>query len=153
MAQDDFDQEEVREKCKLLYWQGWRVGQLSKKFGINANTIHAWKQRDNWAGTPEIQRVEASITARLMQLAAKEEKTDLDLREIDALSRAMMRTARIRKFSTDGNEVDLNPKLENRRKGQREKAARRNEFTEEEVEQLRESFFSSIFAYKGIGLA
>lgn len=83
-------------------------------------------------------------------LIAKEEKSGSDYKEIDLLGRQMERMARVKKYSFgDGNEVDLNPKLVNRNKGDRKKAEP-NAIDEEQEELLINGFLDGMFNYQRI---
>jgi uncharacterized protein YjcR len=144
------EQDDKRLQARQLYWSGWRVSQIARKLGVPVPTVHSWKARDDWDSTPEVQRVEASISMRIAQLVAKDEKTDAELREIDVLTRAMMRTARIRRYDQGGNEADLNPAVERRNKGRKKQQAKKNELTEEQVEKLIEAFEASLFGYQEV---
>lgn len=137
----------TREKAKLLYWQGWRVSQICKEIGEKSATVHSWKRRDDWDAAPEVKRVEASISARITQLVSKEEKTPADLNEIDTLTRAMERTARIKQYGQTGNEADLNPKIRNRNNGKR-KRPKKNYLDDEQVQILIDAFEDELFDYQ-----
>ena len=83
-------------------------------------------------------------------LIAKEEKSGSDYKEIDLLGRQMERMARVKKYSFgDGNEVDLNPKLANRNKGERKKAEP-NAIDQEQEESLINGFLDGMFNYQRI---
>lgn len=148
---NDEELNDQRHEAKLLYWQGWRVSEIAKKIDEKAATVHSWKRRDDWDSTPEVQRVEASISARLSQLVTKPEKSDGELREIEVLTRAMMRTARIRKFDQGGNEGDLNPKVRERAKrGKRGQEAKKNYLDEDQCAALEKAFEESLFGYQRV---
>ena len=49
----------------------------------------------------------------------QEVKSGGDFKEIDLLGRQLERIARVNKYSSGGNEADLNPKVANRNKGRR----------------------------------
>lgn len=85
MIQDTF----VRQRARQLYWQGYPVAEISRLMGINQNTIHSWKKRDQWDETPPVQRVTQSMDARLIQLTEKQNKTGGDFKEIDLLTRQL----------------------------------------------------------------
>jgi len=136
-----------RDEAKLLYFQGWRVKQIAKRLNEKATTVHSWKRRDGWDSTPEVQRVEFSITARICQLVSKTEKTEADLKEIDTLTRAMERTARVRNYEGDGKESTLNPKLKDRNKNKKKKRGK-NYLDEDQVQALVEAFEDSLFDYQ-----
>src|SRR5690606_19011338 len=63
------------------------------------------------------------------------------------LARQMERFARIGKYNSGGNEVDLNPNIAARNAGPKRKPAK-NDFTDEQIEQLREAFLATMFEYQ-----
>ncbi|MDO5059165.1 MAG: terminase family protein [Neisseria sp.] len=69
-----------------LYWQGWKISAIGRQLGIKPATVHSWKQRENWDGGSPVQRVAASIEARLIQLIGLPQKSDGDFREIRQLN-------------------------------------------------------------------
>lgn len=140
-----------RRRARDLYWQGWRVIRIAEHLGERPSTIHSWKRRDAWDAFDPVERVESSIEARLQMLVAKTDKEGKDFKEIDLLGRQMERLARVKKYSRDGNEADLNPKVENRnaktRAGTRKQPAR-NAISEEQQEKLVDAFMESLFPYQ-----
>ncbi|HJW26419.1 MAG TPA: terminase ATPase subunit family protein [Rhodocyclaceae bacterium] len=136
-----------RRRARDLYWQGWRIARIAEHIGEKAPTVHSWKRRDKWDESDPIERAESSIEARLIQLVAKDAKDGRDFKEIDLLGRQMERLARVKKYSRDGNEADLNPKVENRNKGLR-KQPTRNAISEEQQEQLVDAFMEGLFPYQ-----
>ena len=136
-----------RRRARDLYWQGWRIVRIAEHVSEKVSTVHSWKRRDKWDTFDPVQRVESSIEARLIQLVAKDDKEGRDYKEIDLLGRQIERLARVKKYSKDGNEADLNPKVENRNKGQK-KAPSRNAISEEQQEKLVEAFMDGLFPYQ-----
>ncbi|MDT3735572.1 MAG: terminase ATPase subunit family protein [Denitratisoma sp.] len=136
-----------RRRARSLYWQGWRIARISDELSVKAATLHSWKRRDKWDDTAPIDRVEASVEARIIQLLAKDPKEGRDYKEIDLLGRQIERLARVRKFSDGGNEADLNPKVGNRNRGPKKPPAR-NAIGEEQQARLVEAFMESLFPYQ-----
>lgn len=141
-----------RRRARDLYWQGWRIARIAEHLGIEkVSTVHSWKRRDKWDDFDPVQRVESTIEARLIQLVSKPEKEGKDYKEIDLLGRQIERLARVKKYSKDGNEADLNPAVENRnaktRAGTR-KSPSRNAISEEQQEKLVEAFMEELFPYQ-----
>lgn len=137
-----------RRMARALYWQGWRVTDIAQELVIPRTTVEAWKTRDQWDAAPVIERVETCIEARLVQLVCKDKKTGGDFKEIDLLGRQIERMARVRRYQEPGgNGADLNPNVEARNAGPKRKA-KRNEFTEDQVEHLRKMFLGSLFEYQ-----
>jgi uncharacterized protein YjcR len=136
-----------RRQARALYWQGWRVARIAEHLGVKAGTVQSWKRRDKWEESDPVERVGATIEARLIQLTLKEAKEGKDYKEIDLLGRQLERMARIERYKGGGNEADLNPKVANRNKGPR-KAPAKNAISEEQQAKLHEAFLDSIFDYQ-----
>lgn len=141
---DDID---PRRRARDLYWQGWRITRVAEHLGVKVATVHSWKRRDEWDKFNPVERAEVSIEARLIKLVAKDVKDGADYKEIDLLGRQMERLARVKKYSRDGTEADLNPKVENRNKGPRRKPER-NAISEEQQEKLVDGFMEGLFPYQ-----
>lgn len=136
-----------RRQAALLYWQGFSVPQIAEMLQTKRPTVQSWKQRDQWDETAPLNRVESTLEARLIQLYAKPNLTPHDFKVADFLARQMERFARINRYGQTGNEVDLNPNVANRNKGDRKKPAK-NFFSDEAIEKLEEIFFAESFEYQ-----
>ena len=136
-----------RRQAALLYWQGFSVPQIADMLQTKRPTVQSWKQRDQWDETAPLNRVESTLEARLIQLYAKPSLTPHDFKVADFLARQMERFARINRYGQTGNEVDLNPNVANRNKGDRKKPTK-NFFSDEAIEKLEEIFFAESFGYQ-----
>ncbi|EMC3950648.1 terminase ATPase subunit family protein [Klebsiella pneumoniae] len=136
-----------RRQAALLYWQGFSVPQIAEMLQTKRPTVQSWKQRDQWDDTAPLNRVESTLEARLIQLYAKPNLTPHDFKVADFLARQMERFARINRYGQTGNEVDLNPNVANRNKGDRKKPTK-NFFSDEAIEKLEEIFFAESFEYQ-----
>ncbi|WP_052462093.1 terminase large subunit domain-containing protein, partial [Xanthomonas citri] len=87
------------------------------------------------------------LEARLVVLIMKPEKSGGDFKEIDLLHRQLERQARIQRYQGGGNEADLNPAVANRNAAPKKKP-KRNDFTEEQIEQLTTAFVDGCFDYQ-----
>lgn len=141
------DYVDPRRFARALYWQGWRIKKIAEHLGEKLQTVHSWKRRDEWDKSDPIDRVEASLEARMVQLVMKEVKSGADYKEIDLLGRQLAQTARVRRYSNGGNETDLNPKVANRNKGPR-KPPEKNAITDEQQAELVQLFMDSMFDYQ-----
>jgi len=144
--QPDFD---PRRAARALYWQGWRISSIARHFGLKRATVESWKQRDAWDKSTLLERIESCVETRLIALISKEKKDGIDFKEIDLLMRQMGQSARVKKYEDTGRESDLNPNLE-RKDAKPRKKAPRNEFSEEQVEKMREAFLDSLFGYQKV---
>ncbi|MFM2477300.1 terminase large subunit domain-containing protein [Celerinatantimonas sp. MCCC 1A17872] len=136
-----------RRAARFLYWQGWPLAQIADYLAENAKTVRSWKSRDQWDNADAAERVGGALEVRLMQLILKDAKTGGDYKEIDLLHRQLERQARISRYQHGGNEADLNPKVANRNAKAKE-PAKRNSFTEDEIEQLQAAFLEQCFDYQ-----
>ncbi|EPY4640131.1 terminase ATPase subunit family protein [Klebsiella pneumoniae] len=136
-----------RRQAALLYWQGFSVPQIAEMLQTKRPTVQSWKQRDQWEETAPLNRVESTLEARLIQLYAKPNLTPHDFKVADFLARQMERFARINRYGQTGNEVDLNPNVANRNKGDRKKPTK-NFFSDKAIEKLEEIFFAESFEYQ-----
>ncbi|WP_270804571.1 terminase ATPase subunit family protein [Aeromonas sp. QDB66] len=138
---------EPRRQAMHLYFQGYKIRAIAELLATPEGTVGTWKSRDGWDDIKPIDRVDFAIEARMCQLIAKEVKSGGDFKEIDLLGRQLERIARVNKYSSGGNEADLNPKVANRNKGQK-KAPERNVVEPEQQERLIERFESTMFGYQ-----
>ena len=141
---------EIKRKAQQKYFSGYKIAEIARQLDIAASTISSWKDREKWDDVAPVGRVELALETRLNLLIAKEEKSGADYKEIDLLGRQMERMARVKKYSFgDGNEVDLNPKLANRNKGERKKAEQ-NAIAQEQEELLINGFLDGMFNYQRV---
>lgn len=136
-----------RRQASLLYWQGFSVKQIAEMLNQKAPTVQSWKQREKWDAIAPISRVETSLEARIIQLILKGKKEGSDYKEIDLLGRQIERLARVNRYMATGSEVDLNPNVANRNKGERKKP-KKNFFSEEAITKLEQVFFDDSFEYQ-----
>lgn len=133
--------------ARALYWQGWRLRRIAEVLEIPESTVGTWKRADKWDDARPIDRVDATLESRMIQLIHKDDKDGKDFKEIDLLGRQLERIARINKYSNGGHEGDLNPKVANRNKGPR-KPAVKNEISEEQQGLLVDGFNNELFYYQ-----
>lgn len=138
---------DTRRQAKFLYWMGWRVTEIAQAIGENEKTVHSWKSRDEWDRADNVERIGGALEARLVVLIMKPEKSGGDFKEIDLLHRQLERQARIQRYQGGGNEADLNPAVANRNAAPKKKP-KRNDFTEEQIEQLTTAFVDGCFDYQ-----
>ena len=141
---------EIKRKAQQMYFSGYKIAEIARQLDIAASTISSWKDREKWDDVAPVGRVELALETRLNLLIAKEEKSGADYKELICLVAKMERMARVKKYSFgDGNEVDLNPKLANRNKGERKKAEQ-NAIDQEQEELLINGFLDGMFNYQRV---
>lgn len=137
----------IRNQARQMYWRGYSVVQISNDLDIAYATIDSWKRREKWDDAPIVLRIESAVDMRLCQLIDKLDKTDVEFREIEALTKSLERTARIKRYESGGNEADLNPKIKNRNRGKR-KQPQKNHLDNEAVSQLEQAFMEGMFLHQ-----
>ena len=141
---------DAKRQAQVMYFSGYKIAEISRQLNIPTSTISSWKEREKWDDFAPVGRVELTLESRLNLLILKENKSGADYKEIDLLGRQMERMARVKKYSFgEGNEVDLNPKLANRNKGERKKAEQ-NAIDEEQEELLINGFLEGMFNYQRV---
>jgi len=141
---------DAQRQAQVMYFSGYKIAEISRQLNIPTSTISSWKEREKWDDFAPVGRIELTLESRLNLLILKENKSGADYKEIDLLGRQMERMARVKKYSFgEGNEVDLNPKLANRNKGERKKAEQ-NSIDEEQEELLINGFLEGMFNYQRV---
>lgn len=138
-----------RRAARHLYWQGWRLSSVAEFLQEPRSTVQGWKDAEKWDDAQPVQRVEASLETRMVQLIAKDNKTGGDFKEIDLLGRQIERLARVHKYEKSGKEADLNPAIEARNAGPKRKPSK-NHFDDEQHEKLLDAFRDSLFGHQKI---
>lgn len=136
-----------RLKAKFLYWLGWRISDIASAINENDKTVSAWKTRDNWDEQKDDSKVEQALTVRMMTLILKNKKNSGDYKELSELFKSYKEFARIERYRDGEGEATLNPKLGGRAKKENRKA-KPNQFSEEQVEQLKQVFEDELFDYQ-----
>jgi len=137
-----------RTKAKFLYWMGWRVSSISEYLQENEKTVHSWKQRDEWDKDAPAGIAAQALEARLCTLYLLDKKTPGDFKEIDLLERQKDRYTRREKYLTeDGNEADINPRIQNRN-AKPKKQVKRNVITQAMIEKVQSDFDDGLFEYQ-----
>ncbi|MDG6832879.1 terminase family protein [Glaesserella parasuis] len=137
----------THREAQLKYWAGYSLTEIAKMLNIPVSTIASWKKREKWDEAPLFERVSGNIENRYMLLLQKDVKTGYDFKELDFLMRQMKDAARIQKYNNGGNEADLNPKIQNRNRGER-KPAEKNPISPEQEELLINGFMQGMFQYQ-----
>lgn len=135
----------------LMYWRGYNPHEISKITGLNYQQVLGWSKTEGWDKASVAVRIEGNIECRLAQLIAKPDKSAKDYNEIDAISKLLERTARIRRYENGGHEGDLNPKVANRIEGRRKKQKEREGkavLADEQIAQLRRVFLAGIYPHQ-----
>lgn len=145
-------------KARNLYWQGWKISAIAGELGLPAPTIHSWKRRENWDGGTPVQRVQASVEARLIQLTAMHNKSDGNYKEIDKLYNLLhppvgrQRRQDVEPVGTRMPDIPTidNPPREPKSRGViiKNEKPKQNYFDPEQIKRMEEIFKEQLFAYQ-----
>lgn len=141
------DGSQPRTVARHMYWTGWRIKLIAEHLGLPPSTVYGWCKAEKWDETKPLERVNGTLELRLVQLIMREGKTGGDFKEIDLLGRQLERTARIERYQDSGKEGDLNPNIA-RRNATPKRKPKRNEFSQEQIDQLVEIFHAGNFVYQ-----
>jgi len=138
-----------------MFWAGYSLAQIvevvsSEGEALVYATVASWKKREKWESASSLQKIEGHLEARYYLLMAKENKTDADLKEMDAIGKEVERAAKIRRYEASGNGSDLNPRLSKRRKGKKLDSAKKNYLSEEQCQAINDAFLKDMFDYQKV---
>ncbi len=108
---------EIKEAAKKLYIQRHKPREISGLLNVPVRTIYDWIEKENWNDLFITDSVEEALNRRLVVVIAKEQKKEIDLKEIDTLTNALDRIKRNKKKHEEkpGNSKGNAPR--NRRPG------------------------------------
>ncbi|WP_444546946.1 terminase large subunit domain-containing protein [Laribacter hongkongensis] len=133
-----------RHAARALYWQGWRIARIAEALGLRPATVHSWKRREDWDAVSPVDRVNATLEARLQVLIGKDKKEGCDYKEIDLLGRQLERLEKLRHRQREGGQGGGRSEG-----GQRQKqSASKNLLTDEQVARLKAAFRERLFGYQ-----
>jgi uncharacterized protein YjcR len=92
--------QKIKTEARLLFLSQWTIEEIALKLGVTQATIGNWRKAEQWDKFCPPENAEIIITRRLNTLANREEKTDAEIKEFEALCRAVGR------FNIDKATVD-----------------------------------------------
>ncbi len=136
---------DVVHEAKVLYWTGWTIQQIADTFKIPYGTLDSRKRREKWDKATSIERAKHCVDFRYNQLLIKPSKTNLEIKELNALGRELERLDRRETYQQTKKDSDLNPNLKKRNEG---KAAKKNRLTYDQIVKLLDDFYDHLFDYQ-----
>ncbi len=78
--------EEIQRAARRLYLKRWTPQEIKDELGLGSvRVVYRWAERGDWASLLSEEALEDAITRRYQVLAAKKDKSHLDLDEMDRL--------------------------------------------------------------------
>jgi uncharacterized protein YjcR len=136
-----------RYVARRMYWQGYTVAEICRELQVPEGTAYSWKARERWDECPVSQRINEALDARLVQLLAKDNKSNGDYKEIDQLMRQVERLAKIERFGVTGKASHLN---ERQAGNHIDKRATQNAVTDDQITALVAAFMEEQFGYQRV---
>jgi len=100
--------DEIKQAAKRLYLNGAKPQEIAKELNVKSvRTIYNWIEKGGWndlSCDPE----ELAISRRFNLLVEKENKTELDLKEMDVLTDQMYKLAKVERYKKATSEGVLN---------------------------------------------
>lgn len=135
----------TRHHARRLYWQGYTVAEICRELQVPEGTAYSWKSRERWDECSVSQRISEAIDARLVQLLAKDNKSNGDYKEIEQLMRQVERLAKIERFGVTGKPSHLN---ERQAGNHVDKRATQNFVSDDQISALVAAFMEEQFGYQ-----
>ncbi|GLS13582.1 terminase large subunit domain-containing protein [Hydrogenophaga electricum] len=135
----------VRHQARRLYWQGYTVAEICRELQVPEGTAYSWKSRERWDECPVSQRINEALDARLVQLLAKDNKSNADYKEIDQLMRQVERLAKIERYGVSGKPSHLN---ERQAGNHVDKRATPNAVHDEQIDAMVAAFLEEQYGYQ-----
>ena len=135
----------VRHQARRMYWQGFSVAEICRELQVPEGTAYSWKSRERWDECPVSQRINEAIDARLVQLLAKDGKSNADYKEIDQLMRQVERLAKIERYGVSGKPSHLN---ERQAGNHVDKRATPNAVHDDQITAMQAALMDSIYGYQ-----
>lgn len=135
----------VRHQARRMYWQGYPVAEICRQLQIPEGTAYSWKSRERWDECPVSQRINEALDARLVQLLAKDNKSNADYKEIDQLMRQVERLAKIERYGVSGKPSHLN---ERQAGNHVDKRATPNLVSDEQIDAMLKTFVEEQYGYQ-----
>ncbi len=140
--------EEQKAEARKLYIQGNKAPEISKSLGIGLRTLYSWVKKEDWGQVIDGEDTTYRIRRRINLLLERENKTALELKELNDLVRHLERLelmkAKIRNMDRRADEGGAASGSSSKRG--RKKA--KNDFSNIDEKELMEKFKEGLFDYQ-----
>ncbi|MDD5699029.1 MAG: terminase family protein [Victivallaceae bacterium] len=151
--------DELKTQAKTLYLQGQTVPEISSALNIERRTLYNWVKAEKWEAVANKEDTLFTIRKRIRLLAERENKTELEIRELDHLIENLIKLETLRDKLKRRNNADSSlPAGDGSPAGGSEPAKRgrgrnaagrsRNDFTGIDEDYLLEKFKEELFDYQ-----
>ena len=157
--------QDKRRHARQLYWRGFNIADIARHLDVARTTMQSWAKAEGWNKAQPQERTLGALEFRMVNLIDREQKTGLDFKELDALTRSMVAlrggvpAAHFAGLGADGSPLVpdhvghlpaavAEPGAPRRRARSAQRKADKNHFEPEHVAQLADAFRDGCFGYQ-----
>ena len=82
--------QDKRRHARQLYWRGFNIADIARHLDVARTTMQSWAKAEGWNKAQPQERTLGALEFRMVNLIDREQKTGLDFKELDALTRSMV---------------------------------------------------------------
>lgn len=146
--------DEIKQAGKSLYLRKYKISEISKTLNIPARTIYYWADVENWNDLIAHESTEEAIRRRITLLVEKDDKSKLELKEIDSLIYSLERLARLAnrknafEKSADGSTPDDQSQSPKKTSKKRKGKVIKNDVSHLTLSDFQDKFHKTYFHYQ-----
>jgi uncharacterized protein YjcR len=140
--------DEQKDQAQSLYLAGNKVPEIETQLGIERRTLYLWIKKENWDKALNKEDTLYTIKKRIRLLAERENKTTLEIKELDSLISNLIRLEKLYaslKAKDESAPAGSTPGGERRRSGRK---PAKNDFSQIDEQDLMEKFRDGLFGYQ-----
>jgi uncharacterized protein YjcR len=145
---------EIKAAARGLYLQHTPIQEIARRFGVTGRTVYNWRDEGEWDNLIAGVSIEQAISRRIIDLAAKENKTPAELDEMDRLINQLEKMAKVRQLEAKtaaiqkGEAANDGGELKTQRADKKKKNQIKNDVSEITAERLEEIRNELFFGYQ-----
>lgn len=138
-----------KDEAKSLYLKGHKVPEIEKQLKIERRTLYLWIKNDGWNIVLNREDTRYTIKKRIRLLAERENKTELEIKELDHLIENLIKIENLySRLSSKSDNSDNSDRSDTSGKKRRGRKAKKNDFSDLDETGLMENFFDGLFDYQ-----
>jgi uncharacterized protein YjcR len=103
---------EKKQLARTLFLKGWTIAEIANEINIKARTIYQWRDGDSWDEFIPPDSAEIALARRINILAERENKTKLEIEELDKLCKVTgdftIKLATAKKIAAETRYIEAN---------------------------------------------
>lgn len=139
---------EIKEAAKKMYLRRHKAKEIAELLGTPARTIYDWRTKGQWDDMLSHETVEGTMGRRLALIVEKEDKTPLDLEEIDSLTTSLIKLQGARARNNSNNGDNRKGQGGNPRRKRNNTRKRKNDVSRLTAADFKEKLHKNYFEYQ-----